>query len=307
MSSSAIALLDRAVAALAEARTIPEVKELLDIAAAAQEYARRVKLSQDVIDHATEIRIRAERRLGELLRETYRARGGGDKRSPDHLSLPSTGDPSGAPTLADLGVSRDLSSRAQRLAGLDDEEFEERIVAGKAEGTLSIRSVSRPHVTHNSGENEWYTPAGIIEAARAVMGGIDLDPASSAAANEVVRAARFYTATDNGLIQPWEGRIWLNPPYSGILVARFVEKLVAEHRSSHVGAAVMLTNNATETVWGQSLLGACSAVCFPSGRIRFGLRGEEKATPLQGQMICYLGPRVEIFTDVFSALGVCRA
>ena len=49
------------------------------------------------------------------------------------------------------------------------------------------------HVGPNSGVPEWYTPAELIDAARDVLGGIDLDPASSAIANETVKAERYFT------------------------------------------------------------------------------------------------------------------
>lgn len=65
---------------------------------------------------------------------------------------------------------------------------------------------------HSSETAEHFTPPAIIELARAVLGGIDLDPASSDAANENVKAVGFYTAGMNGYERPWTGRVFLNPP-----------------------------------------------------------------------------------------------
>ena len=156
------------------------------------------------------------------------------------------------------------------------------------------------HVAHNSGESEWYTPPDIIEAARACMGGIDLDPASSEKAQETVRAERFFTAEDDGLSQPWAGRVFLNPPYESKLVGPFVEKLLSEP----VEQAIILVNNATETKWGQALLERADAVCFPSGRIKFlDSEGNPKLSPLQGQMVVGIGIEVESFRREFQNIG----
>lgn len=65
---------------------------------------------------------------------------------------------------------------------------------------------------HLSKTNEHYTPANIVEGARVLMGGIDLDPASCLVANETVKATRIYDVADDGLSKPWHGRVFLNPP-----------------------------------------------------------------------------------------------
>lgn len=165
------------------------------------------------------------------------------------------------------------------------------------------REVVKPHVAHNTGKVEWYTPGHILDAARAVLGGFDLDPASSPAANEAVRAARIFTAEDDGLAQEWPvGRIWMNPPYASGLVDRFALRFCQAIRDGSSG--VVLVNNATETGWFQELLGVADAVCFPRGRVRFVDPGKgEAGAPLQGQAIIYCGPRPGDFRAAFCERG----
>lgn len=183
---------------------------------------------------------------------------------------------------------------------------EEKIIAASpkmnlanAPSTVMATLPSKVHVGQNSGNNEWYTPAEYIDAARAVMGHIDLDPASTEAANEVIQAQKFYTENDNGLLYDWHGRVWMNPPYAQPAIADFCAKMREEFDAGRVTEAIVLVNNATETAWFHSLVESASAVCFPLARIRFWAPGRETATPLQGQAIVYLGNNAERFLSEF--------
>jgi phage N-6-adenine-methyltransferase len=166
-------------------------------------------------------------------------------------------------------------------------------------------SCNVPHVSFNSGNNEWYTPAEFIEAAREVMGAIDLDPASSDVANQFVEATTYYTAKENGLDKEWAGRVWMNPPYSDDLVGRFIEKLLAHYGNRDITQAIVLVNNATETAWSQSLAAIARVKCEPKGRIKYlDDTGKPANTPLQGQQFFYLGNQADTFADVFKQFGV---
>lgn len=161
--------------------------------------------------------------------------------------------------------------------------------------------VKRPHVSYNSGNNEWYTPQPIIDAARETMGEIDLDPASSEIANATVKAENYFTYEDDGLNQKWFGNVWLNPPYASDLIGRFVDKTLAER--ANYEQAIVLVNNATETGWFLKLVSIASAICFPYSRVKYYMPNGKVGAPLQGQAIIYIGNNADIFSEEFESIG----
>jgi hypothetical protein len=162
------------------------------------------------------------------------------------------------------------------------------------------------HVSHNSGEPEWYTPPQYLDAARTVLGTIDLDPASCEAAQRNVQAKQFFSPEDDGLSKEWKGNVWLNPPYSTSLVEPFTAKLCEHVQTGDVPEAILLVNNASETKWLQAALALCSAVCLPAARIKFiDDKGEVAGSPLQGQAFLYFGLNHAKFFNTFAAFGIC--
>lgn len=171
---------------------------------------------------------------------------------------------------------------------------------------IDASQTKRAHVANNSGEYEWYTPAPLIEAARAAMGGIDCDPATSEIANRKVKARTIYTLANSGLdfANTWKGNVWLNPPYAQPLIEEFCARLLDQMRRGYTAQACVLVNNATETAWFQSLLSKRAAICLLRSRVKFeNPDGEPVGSPLQGQAVLYLGEGMTNFFAAFAPFG----
>lgn len=107
-------------------------------------------------------------------------------------------------------------------------------------------------------KDEWLTPRHVLAA----LGPFDLDPCAPQV-RPWDTAARHYTVIDNGLVQPWEGRVWCNPPY-GLEAAHWLARCAAH------GNAVALIFARTETrmffdyVWPRA-----HGLLFLEGRLYF--------------------------------------
>ena len=132
---TALVRYETARTALAEAHRVDEVKDIRDKAAAMQAYARQAK-DGELIGWATDIRLRAERKAGQLLAEMKEngereAGGRPEKRSHDATV-----------SLNDLGISKTQSSRWQKLGALADGDFENRLVAAKKQAVSSVEATA---------------------------------------------------------------------------------------------------------------------------------------------------------------------
>lgn len=203
------------------------------------------------------------------------------------------------------GVSHDTIAKVEKIEAVATDEVKEKLRNGEISINQAYKDIQQPHVSFNSGNNEWYTPADYIELAREVMGSIDLDPASSEIANRVVKAETYYTAETNGLDKEWRGNVWMNPPYASDLIGQFVDKLINEVANCNIDQAIVLVNNATETEWFCKLVSHSSAVCFPRSRVKFYMPDGKTGAPLQGQALLYFGENSHDFMYSFGIKGWC--
>lgn len=296
-STTALITLDKATQMLAEAKDLHEVKQIMDMAEAARTYARAAKLGIEAANHAAEIKLRAERKAGEILAQLERAPRGRPEKIDQAGQISDY-----KAVLVEQNIPRTTADRWQELAEIPEETVE-LYIANKREAedqltTSGLLQAAKSNMAvHYSSEScEWYTPKEIIDRVVWLFGQIDLDPCSNGPVPNIP-ACYHYTAEDNGLAQDWFGKVYMNPPY-GREIEPWVRKLCAEHATGRVTEAVALVPARTDTDWFRQFRDA--AICFIDGRLKFSQM--ENSAPFPSAVI-YLGPNIERFNGAFADMG----
>jgi hypothetical protein len=161
-----------------------------------------------------------------------------------------------------------------------------------------VKESGRPFRSPSGGDDEWYTRPEFVDAARGVLGGIDLDPASCKVAQRTVRARRYFTKEDDGLTREWHGRVWINPPFS--VAGKFGAKLLREFDAGNVTSAIMVVNAySADTRWFQPFWNF--PVCVATRPAFY--KPDHQGNPMVWAAFVYLGREFDSFVGAFSQLG----
>lgn len=149
------------------------------------------------------------------------------------------------------------------------------------------------------GAGDFYSPPNVLEAARRALGRIDLDPASCRVANTEVKARRYYSWQEDGLTQPWYGRMWINPPFPW---DAWAEKFIHEWNAGNIETAIILcTTRVTTAKYFHDMVSRSAAILKMRGRVQFW--GPKAGAPDEGHEIYFYGRDIETFAQEFRPFG----
>ena len=172
------------------------------------------------------------------------------------------------------------------------------VPVGVLPGVYGPLNLPPPEIT----ADDFYTHSRILNPVRVFLGGeIDLDPASHAIANREVKSRRFFTRNDNGLMQPWCGRVWCNPPFSHW--GDWAPKIASEWKRGGISEMCVLAACRTLTAQQFSpVVKTASAICVLFGRIPFW-GSNATSSPDDGHCIFYFGNRCNEFSLAMAEIG----
>ena len=167
-------------------------------------------------------------------------------------------------------------------------------------------------------DNERRTPRSIVEAARQVLGVIDIDPATDEEAQQTIKAARYVTKVSQGLDQAWYGKVFLNPPGGKIIqsgagrrpvssAAVWWAKLLSEVVKGHTTEAIFVCFN-LEAMLNTQRFGPLPiqafTFCVPAKRLKYpSANGSKSKSPPGASAIVYVGDSPAHFKSAFQKFG----
>jgi len=232
--------IEKALELVRDSKDLRELKDIRDQAQLLNGLARSREASRALQNDAAEVKLRAERRMGELLQEQARTgeratRAGNLRRgSPKGQPEPSgdAGAPARPPTLEELGIKPMLAKRAQQVARVPVEKLETFIrtqrehEAGEitTAGLLKVAASRNPHAASNVNDgdpekNERFTPRALVEELHKELNFTrDFAGHPKAPATEIIGRKRIWTRDDDCFTKDWAGERGLgNWPFDDLV------------------------------------------------------------------------------------------
>ena len=253
-----LAKLSKAEQWLSEARNLSELKEIHDIAVAAEAYAEAHRLGVQAANHALEVRLLAARRIGELV-PAVSPKDSGKMAHGREVSEVRTPD-----------ISKQRLSEFRKLASIPLAAFRKKISDAKDRNERisysKFLSSSKFGTWQTSSETaEWETPQALFDLLNTEFS-FGLDVCATA---QNTKCKQFYSRKDNGLLQSWHGACWMNPPY-GDAIPEWMNKVSVEVGRGALVVCLVPARTDTEWWWDNAIAGE---VRFLRGRLRFSEQG----------------------------------
>lgn len=263
------ALEESALDAIGSVKEPHEAERLLAKVRAVQEAQRLARLGADYEKRWGVLRLKAERKYGELLPPTQRG-----KRTDlqPRCAAPRL-------TTAELWAMR----KARQVAAIPDEVFDEYVNEAeepRRADLLRVNKLGNLAPLMSSKTDQWATPQDLFDQLNAEFS-FDVDVCAS---DDNAKCSRYFTEADDALAKTWSGVCWMNPPY-GESIGKWVQRA---RESAEAGATVVcLVPARVDTAWWWDNC-RYGEIRFLRGRLKFG--GAETSAPFPSVVVIFGRP-----------------
>ncbi len=262
---NALEKLTKAKQWLAEAKTLDDLRQIHDIAVAAEAYSKAHKLGLEAENYAMEIRLTAARRIGELVPKESPGRGKKIIRTSDNFPEPQR------------------LTEFRKLADISIDEFKERIEALKErEEKITYNKMLKGDWYQSSETPEWETPQWLFDILNKEFH-FTLDVCASSKNH---KCSKYFTKKDNGLEQKWKSVCWMNPPY-GRKIGEWMNKAKEESQDGALICCLIPARTDTDWWWENCLKGE---IRFIRGRLKWP--GSDTMAPFPSAIVI-LGSKIK--------------